>query len=95
MCEQYTDPLRPKPSTDPLDDPPSYDMNAYLELAKDFDMTEEEKIELLTLLWDIMRRFVELGFGLDSVSLLGGQDAENLKKSNDFMIDSNNHQETE
>ncbi len=48
----------------------SFDVEKYFEQAKDFDLTEEQKIELLTILWDIMMRFVELGFAIDSVSLL-------------------------
>jgi len=55
--------------------PPAFDMDKYMKMAGEFDMSEEEKRELLTTLWDIMSRFVELGFGLDSVSILEAQNA--------------------
>ena len=41
-----------------------------------FEMTEAEKRELLAILFDIMKRFVELGWGLDSVSLMENQNRQ-------------------
>ena len=35
-----------------------------------FDITEEQKQELLLILWSIMRSFVELGFNVDVCSAL-------------------------
>lgn len=35
-----------------------------------FDISEEQKQELLTILWSIMRSFVELGFDVDVCSML-------------------------
>lgn len=35
-----------------------------------FDLTKEQEDELLSTLWDIMRTFVEIGFGLDSVQVV-------------------------
>ncbi|MBI1392795.1 MAG: hypothetical protein GC152_08660 [Alphaproteobacteria bacterium] len=74
MSEHHTDAPahQPKP-IDTAGSIPAFDLDTYLEKTKDFDMSEVEQRELLMILWDIMRRFVELGFGLDSVSLLSGQ----------------------
>jgi len=44
------------------------DIEKYLEQIEDFELDEEDATELLTTLWDIMSRFVELGFGIDSYS---------------------------
>ena len=48
---------------------PNFDPARYLEQMADIDISEAEKNELLLILWDIMSRFVELGFGVDSLSL--------------------------
>ena len=42
------------------------DVEKYIGQLDCYDMTEQEKNDLLYALWDIMCRFVELGFGLDS-----------------------------
>lgn len=80
MSEQQNDePYPPIPITDtPEVNPPDCDMDKYMKMADEFDMSDEEKRELLTTLWDIMQRFVELGFGLDSVSIL---EAEKARKT--------------
>jgi hypothetical protein len=44
----------------------SIDVEEYLHHFKDFVMTEDEKLEVLNDLWNIMCRFVEIGFGMDS-----------------------------
>lgn len=46
-----------------------FDIEAFIGDFDDFDMTEDEKHEVLYALWEIMCRFVEIGFGLDSHSL--------------------------
>lgn len=58
---------------DPKQTRMGFDPNDYLAQIKDFEMSEAEKIEFLAILWDIMKRFVELGWALDSVSLLGDE----------------------
>ena len=73
----------------------NFDVEKYLAQVKDFDMTEEEKRELLAILWDIMCRFVELGFGLDSISMLEGKTDQNPSKNKDFAIDYKDNQKTE
>lgn len=46
-----------------------FDIDAFIGDFDDFDMTEDEKREVLYALWEIMCRFVEIGHGLDSHSL--------------------------
>lgn len=41
------------------------DVAKYLPEMEGFDMTEAQKIEMLQVLWEIMRAFVELGFTTD------------------------------
>lgn len=52
---------------------PDFDLDKYMKMAEGFDLSEDEKRELLTTLWEIMKRFVELGWGMDSVSILEGE----------------------
>lgn len=42
------------------------DFEKYLGDIDEFDMTKEQKIELLQTLWDIMGQFVALGFDLET-----------------------------
>lgn len=53
-------------STSPL----SFDPTRYRTEVDQFDITEEQKQELLTILWSIMRSFVELGFDVDVCAAL-------------------------
>lgn len=46
------------------------DLKKYQSQVEDFDLTEEQRIELLQTLWGIMTVFVDLGFGVDAVQLL-------------------------
>ena len=52
-----------------------FDIEAFIGDFDDFEMTEEEKREVLYALWEIMCRFVEIGFGLDSHSLAMNEQA--------------------
>ena len=47
--------------------PLTLDPDEYREYLEGFDLDEARKNELLAVLWNIMRTFVEIGFGLDSV----------------------------
>lgn len=64
-----------RPETD-FQMPPALELDPqeYLADLEEFDMTEEQKIELLEKLWEIMRSFVELGFEIDVSELVGGKD---------------------
>lgn len=46
------------------------DPSKYRQHLEDFDLTEEQQTELLTILWRILATFVDLGFGVDSVQTL-------------------------
>lgn len=59
----------------------SLDIKKYQSHVEDFDLTEEQKIELLQTLWTIMETFVDIGFGVDAVQLLFHYNETNSKKS--------------
>lgn len=44
------------------------DPDKYRHHVESFDITEDQKLALLQTLWDIMRSFVELGYGVESVN---------------------------
>lgn len=48
-------------------DAPPFDAEEYLPDLAGLDLTEDQARELLGTLWGIMKAFVELGFGLDSI----------------------------
>jgi hypothetical protein len=48
----------------------TFDATRYYKYVEDFDLTEEQKVELLKTLFSIMSAFVEIGFGVDSVQRL-------------------------
>ena len=60
---------------------PTLNPEGYREYLEDFDLDEAEQNELLIVLWNIMRSFVEMGFGLNSVQMLLPAIAENSGKS--------------
>lgn len=47
--------------------PPAFDAEEYLPHVAEFDLTEEQASEMLATLWEIMKAFVEMGFGVDSI----------------------------
>lgn len=49
---------------------PPLDVNKYRSHVENFDLTEEQKLELLETLWSIMTAFVDLGFGADAVQYI-------------------------
>ena len=50
--------------------PLKLDPDKYRDDLKELDLTEEEENAFLETLWNIMRTFVELGWGLDSVQMI-------------------------
>ena len=71
------------------------DVKKYQSHLEDFDMTEEQKLELLETLWSIMAAFVDLGFGRDSVQCIfqsfgsnslnsEGDEVKGMKQSSHF-----------
>ena len=47
----------------------SPELEKYRHHLDEFDLTEEQKDELLVTLWQIMIQFVDLGFGRDATTL--------------------------
>lgn len=56
-----------RPSVPPL----AFDPERYAGDVADFDMSEDEKRELLSVVWDIMQTFVNLGFDVGEVDVCG------------------------
>lgn len=46
---------------------PSPTVDEYREYLDEYNITEEQKVELLETLWWIVVNFVDIGFGIDSV----------------------------
>jgi hypothetical protein len=47
-----------------------FDPGEYMEYVEDFELSEEQKIELLKTLWEITAAFARWGYGIDSVQFL-------------------------
>jgi len=54
----------------PVIEPPQCDIEKYSEYIKNFELSEQEKSELLKTLWMMMAAFVDLGIGVDSIQFL-------------------------
>ena len=50
-------------------------------MAADWECSDEQKAAFLTALWQIMNSFVDLGFGVDSITLLFPETFENPRNS--------------
>lgn len=61
----------------PIYCPPDLDADKYRHFVEDFEMTKEQQEELLGIIWNIMRSFVELGWGVDSVNRIFAELAQN------------------
>ncbi|MEM6900701.1 MAG: hypothetical protein AAF583_13120 [Pseudomonadota bacterium] len=49
---------------------PIIDLKPYREHIGDLELSDEEAEKFLGILWNIMSHFVDLGFGVDAVSLI-------------------------
>ena len=54
---------------------PPFDPEKYRCYLEDTELSEDQQIEYLKVLWSIMTTFVELGFGVDSIQLLEAKDS--------------------
>jgi len=52
--------------------PLQLDLDEYRDDLAEFNLTEQQENELLEVLFNIMRTYVEIGFGLDSVQMFSG-----------------------
>ncbi len=66
-----TDTAPPTDLTTNLEPEPPFDPQPYLAQLDGLDMTDAQKREFLTALWEILSAFVDLGFGVSSVQLSG------------------------
>jgi len=64
----------------------SFDVENFLHHFDGAEITEDEKVEVLNALWQIMCRFVELGFGMDSHSLACEQSKKSSRQDSDDVI---------
>ena len=51
----------------PKTGPSAFNAEEYRPYMAEFDLSEEQANELLATLWEIMKAFVDLGFGVDSI----------------------------
>ena len=51
------------------------------------DLTEEQKVEVLSALWEMMRTFVEIGWDVSQLQLFGDQPSENSGPDSVNMLD--------
>ena len=69
--------------------PPSeLDLEKYRPLIAEFEMSEDEKNALLESLWHIMKAFVDMGFGVNSIQILFPELFENPSGNVDEMLSS-------
>ena len=64
---------------------PPINVEQFLPDLAELEITEEEKIEFLYMLADIMRRFVDLGFGEDSVTIIEALLTSETKDQNEEL----------
>ncbi len=68
------------------------DMDDYRDDLKNLDLTPEQEAELLTRLWEMMKSFVELGFGVDSMHLILPEIFNSTSQTPETML-TNKHNE--
>ena len=70
------------------------DETKYQSMIADWECSDEQKSEFLRALWQIMNSFVDLGFGVDSITLLFPDLFENPSDHAADMVQSNNIPDT-
>lgn len=71
-------------------------LERYRQGLAEFELTDEQEAELLSILWDIMRTFVELGFSVDVCEQFFGE--ANLRSAGfepDAKLPSSSNTETQ
>jgi len=96
-------PTDPKPPKDKGYDAPQLDLEKYRDDISEYYPTLEQQDEVLRILWDIMKTFVDIGWGVDGVQMVlpelfekAGADSGKLveqKEANIFNAASDNHSE--
>ena len=67
--------------------PLKFDANDYKSCLEDTDLSEAQKAELLQNLWHIMSAFVDMGWGVDNISLFFPE-LFNKVATEEFALDS-------
>ncbi|MEW7986882.1 MAG: hypothetical protein AB2765_07845 [Candidatus Thiodiazotropha endolucinida] len=67
------------------------DPDQYRDSLDQFELSEEQQNELLGVLWHIMRTFVEIGFGLDSVQNIFYVNLENALREDSGALQEKDH----
>jgi len=80
-----------------------FDPDQYRDDISEYYPTKEQQDEVLRILWDVMRTFVDIGWGVDGVQMVlpelfekAGADSGKLverKEANNFNAASENHSE--
>ncbi|MCU7839797.1 MAG: hypothetical protein KZQ94_10525 [Candidatus Thiodiazotropha sp. (ex Troendleina suluensis)] len=71
--------------------PLQLDPEKYRTYLDEFELSEEQQNELLETLWHIMRTFVEIGWGLDSVQSVFSGIAENAMHEDSGALQEKDH----
>ena len=72
----------------------TFDIEKYMEMFDGKDLTEDEQTAILTVLWEIMSRFVELGLGIDAGSIACGEQSDSHRLSDEDLLHLTNNQKT-
>lgn len=72
--------------------PPVFEPEQFREHIADLDLTRAQQDELLRVIWDIAMRFVEMGFGVDSIHNLFPELFENPGTNEEQPLDSIGHE---
>lgn len=64
------------------------DIEKYRKYVDHFDISEEHKIELINIIWNMMENFVDRAFGADSVQICLGENTEKNVRESMVVIDS-------
>ncbi len=71
--------------------PLALDPDKYRRYLDDFELSEEQQNELLAVLWNICRTFVEIGFGVDSVQTIFSGIVEKTLQDDAGTVDRKDH----
>jgi len=74
--------------------PPVLDADCYMPMLDEINASEEDKRELLAVMWDIVCHFVNMGYGVDSLSLLFPDLLGNSCEAREDIVSSNNTPDT-
>jgi homoserine acetyltransferase len=75
--------------------PDGFNADDYMDYIKELELSDEDAKELLTILWNIMSHFVNLGFGVDAASIMAavtkpthcGKKTSDSRPDSDDLVD--------